>query len=145
MKDCSLWLGVGGEPTSHCSANCCPSMATVDSLEAMHGGHLQNCPLANTTLGYSTHLSKPMPQYPSLTQLADTAWKSLPWFPWKLGTKDHFQGHGSHSDKAMLVHTKPGEESTVENQSQSRERRKLVLQWSGGQEGTREMLASEKN
>lgn len=93
----------------------------------------------------STHLSKPMPQCSSPTQLADTAWKSLPWLPWKLGTKDHFQGHGSHSDKAMLVHTKAEEETTVENQSQPRERRKLVSKWSGGLEGTREPLASERN
>lgn len=44
---------------------------------------------------------------PAHPQPADTAWKSLPWFPWKLGAKNHFQGHVCHSDKATLVHTNP--------------------------------------
>jgi hypothetical protein len=66
------------------------------------------------------------PQCPSPPQPADTAWKSLPWFPWKLGAKNYFQGHVSHSDKATLVHTKPQGKINVENQTQSRERRELV-------------------
>lgn len=132
--DYSLWLGVrdweGREPTSHCPANLCPSMATANSLEAIQGGNIQKCSLVNTALGYSPS-SAPIRPSLCLTQLADTAWKSLPWFPWKLGTKDHFQGHGSHSDKAMLVHTKPGRRPLWRT-NPNLERRKLVSKWTGG-------------
>lgn len=151
---CSLRLGVGGEPTSHCLQTIVlhpsfSSEATVCPLEVTPGGNFQKCPLCTEGSRLwpllSTQPSKPMPQCSSPPQLADTAWKSLPWFPWKLGTKDHFQGHGSHSDKATLVHTKPEEESTIENQPQFRERRKLVSKWSGGQEGNRETPTPERN
>lgn len=55
---------------------------------------------AQGALSLSSTLSAPAHPQP-----ADTAWKSLPLFPWKLGSKNHFQRHVSHSDKATLVHT----------------------------------------
>lgn len=78
---------------------------------------------------------------PAHPQPADTAWKSLPWFPWKLGAKNHFQGHVSHSNKANVVHTNPKEDPTPG-------RRELVPNQRGAERGqamvgTRETLASE--
>lgn len=67
-----------------------------------------------------------------LHQPSDTAWGSLPWLPWKLGAKNHFQGPVNHSDTAPLqtqVHP--------QKRPQPRKRRKLVLQARGREEERR--------
>lgn len=127
---CSLRLGVGGDPVSPppqttavlslclprgCSGGPSPSLLSTPRREPAEVpavctllyvlAPLQCPPIpacARGALSLSSTLSALAHPQP-----ADTAWKSLPWFPWKLGAKNHFQGHVSHSDKATLVHTNP--------------------------------------
>lgn len=126
---CSLRLGVGGDSTSprpkpllfypslSLEAAASPSFSLMNIL----GRELEKVPPLCTLLDVLAPLQCPptpacaqgalslrsAPSALAHLQPADTAWKSLPWFPWKLGAKNHFQGHVSHSDKATLVNTNP--------------------------------------